>query len=137
MLAVAQPDRRIRVLVADDHPLVRRMVRTTLQQDSRIELCGEAEDGAQAVEEAKKFKPDVVILNVTMPVLNGFQAAREIKKQVPESAIIILSTHADKHFVEEARKVGVRAYVAKSKVGEALIKAIEAAIEGEDFIVLE
>jgi len=72
-----------------------------------------------------------------MPVLNGFDAAREIKRQVPQSAIVILSTHADRFFIEEAKKVGVRAYVAKSKVGEALVKAIEAAVKGEDFILLE
>jgi DNA-binding NarL/FixJ family response regulator len=72
-----------------------------------------------------------------MPVLNGFDAAREIRRQVPQSAIVILSTHADRFFIEEARKVGVRAFVAKSKVGEALVKAVEAAVKGDNFIVLE
>jgi DNA-binding NarL/FixJ family response regulator len=137
MVPVPLTERRIRVLLADDHPIVRRMVRTTLQEHSRFEVCGEAEDGAQAVEQAKQIKPDVVVLNVTMPRLNGFQAAREIKKHVPQSAIVILSTHADEHFVAEAKKIGVRAYVAKSKVGEALVKAVEAAIEGRDFVILE
>jgi chemotaxis response regulator CheB len=66
MSAATQPTPRIRVLVADDHPVVRRMVRTTLEQDPRIDLCGEATDGAQAVEEAKKVKPDVVVLNVSI-----------------------------------------------------------------------
>src|SRR4051794_6502141 len=106
----AQRQHRIRILVADDHAVVRKMVRSTLQQQKHFELCGEAENGAEAVEEAKKVKPDVVVLNVTMPVLNGFEAAREIRKHVPESAIIILSTHADKYFIEEARKIGVRVY---------------------------
>lgn len=136
-MKVAGRDRRIRILVADDHPVVRRMVRFTLQQVSRFDVCGEAHDGAAAVEEAKKIKPDVVVLNVTMPVLNGFEAAREIQKQVPQSAVVILSTHADKQFVEEARKIGVRVYVSKSKIGEALVKAVEAAVEGKDFVVLE
>ncbi len=62
---------------------------------------------------------------------------REIKKQAPETAIVILSSHADKHFVAEAKQIGVRAYVPKSKIGEGLIKALEAAIKGNDFVVLE
>ncbi len=95
------------------------------------------ENGLEAVEEAKKLKPDVVVLNVSMPVLNGFEAAREIKKTVPESAIVILSQNADKRFVEEAKKIGVRAYVAKSKAGEALVKAVEAAVLGEDFVLVD
>jgi DNA-binding NarL/FixJ family response regulator len=113
------------------------MVRTTLQQHPHFEVLGEAKDGAEAVEEAKKLKPDVVVLNVTMPVLNGFEAAQEIKRQVPQSHIVILSTHADKYFVNEAKKIGVKVYVSKSKIGEALVKAVQAAVEGEDFIVLE
>jgi DNA-binding NarL/FixJ family response regulator len=77
-----------------------------------------------------------VVLNVTMPVLNGFQAAHKIKQELPQSAIVILSSNADRHFVEEAKKIGVRAFVAKTKAGEALVKAVEAAVRGEDFVVL-
>jgi len=108
-----------------------------LQVHPNIEVCGEAMDGAQAVEEAKKVRPDVVVLNVTMPVMNGFEAAREIKAILPNSAIVILSQNADPEFVEEAKKIGVRAYVAKSRAGEALVKAVEAAVMGEDFILIE
>jgi DNA-binding NarL/FixJ family response regulator len=71
-----------------------------------------------------------------MPVLNGFEAAREIRTNVPESAIVILSSNADKTFVDEAKKLSVRAYVAKSKAGEALVKAVRAAVMGEDFVVI-
>jgi DNA-binding NarL/FixJ family response regulator len=129
-------DRRVRVLIADDHPVIRSMVRSTLQLHPNFEVCGEAEDGAQAVERAKKLKPDVVVLNVSMPVMNGFQAAAEIRRTLPESAIVILSSNADERFIAEARKIGVRAYVAKTKAGEALVKAVEAAVRGEDFIVI-
>lgn len=110
---------RIRVVVADDHPVVRGMVRSALEQHPHFEVCGEAENGAEAIEEVKRVRPDVVVLNVTMPLVNGFQAAREIKKQIPDMPIVILSSHADKHFVEEA------------------LDALEAAVKGEDFIVLE
>jgi len=128
---------KVRILIADDQPIIRKMVRNTLQVHPRFEVCGEAENGLEAIEEAKKLKPDVVILNITMPVLNGFEAAREIRTNLPQSAIVILSSDADQHFVEEAKKVGVRAYVAKTKAGEALVKAIEAAVLGEDFVLLK
>lgn len=94
-------------------------------------------DGGEAVEAAKKLKPDVVILNITMPVLNGFEAAREIKTTLPESAIVILSANADRRFVEEAKKIGVQAYVAKTKAGEALVEAVETAAKGGDFFLIE
>jgi DNA-binding NarL/FixJ family response regulator len=134
-VTIARP--RIRIFVADDHSVIRRMVRTTLEEHAHFEVCAEAENGAEAVELAKQVKPDVAILNIMMPVLNGFDAAREIRRQVPQSAIVILSTHADRLFIDEAKKIGVRAYVAKSDVGEALVKAVEAAVQGEDFVVLE
>jgi len=134
---VKQLGRRVRVLVADDHPIIRRAVRSVLQAQPHFEVCGEATDGAQAIQEAQKLTPDVIVLNVTMPVLNGFEAAREIKTILPKSAIVILSQDADRRFIEEAKKIGVQAYVAKSKAGEALVKAVEAAVTGEDFFLVE
>jgi DNA-binding NarL/FixJ family response regulator len=128
---------RIRVVVADDHSVVRALVRSALQQHPHFEVVGEAGNGAEAIEEVKRVRPDVVVLNVTMPLVNGFQAAREIKTRMPETAIVILSSHADKYFVEEAKKVGVRAYVPKSKIGQALVGALEAAVKRDDFIVFE
>ena len=130
-------DRSVRILIADDQPIIRMMVRSTLETVPHFEVCAEAVDGAQAIEQAQKLKPDVVVLNVTMPVLNGFDAAREIKAILPETAIVILSSHADQRFVEAAKKIGVRAYIAKSKAGDALVKAIEAAVKGDDFVLVE
>jgi DNA-binding NarL/FixJ family response regulator len=130
-------DRRVRILIADDHPIIRKTVRSTLERHPRFEVCGEAEDGLKAIEEAHKLKPDVVVLNVSMPVLGGFGAAREIKASLPETAIIILSSSVDQRFIEEAKKVGAQAYVAKTKAGEALVKAIEAAVKGGDFVLLK
>lgn len=134
---VKQLDRRVRVLIVDDHPIIRKIVRSTLQVHPNLEVCGEAENGAEAIVEATKLKPDVVVLDVSMPVLNGFEAAREIKAILPESAIVILSQNADARFVEEARKIGVRAYVAKTKAGEALVRAVEAAVLGENFFLAD
>lgn len=130
-------DRKVQVLIADDHSLIRKRVRSTLEQHPRFQVCGEAADGSTAIEEAKRLRPDVVVLNVTMPVLNGFEAAREIKATLPESAIVILSSNTDRQFIEEAKRIGARAYVAKSKAGDALIKAIERALQGDDFVLVE
>ena len=130
-------DRSVRILIADDQPIIRTMVRSTLEKIPHFEVCAEAVDGAEAIEEAQRLKPDVVVLNVTMPVLNGFDAAREIKATLPGTAIVILSSHADQRFVAAARKIGVQSYVAKSKVGEALVKAIEAAVKGDEFVLVE
>jgi two-component system nitrate/nitrite response regulator NarL len=130
-------DRTVRILIADDYPTIRKMVRSTLKEHPRFEVCGEAEDGAKAIEEAAKLKPDVVVLNVSMPVLNGFEAAREIKAILPETAVVILSSSVDQRFIEEAKKVGARAYVAKTELGNALVKAIETAVLGGDFVLLK
>lgn len=135
--AASQMERRVRVLVADDQPTIRRAVRFALQSQPHIEVCGEAADGAQAIQEAKKLKPDVIVLNINMPVLNGFEAAREIKTILPKSAIVILSQNADQQFIEDAKKIGVQAYVAKSKAGDALVKAIDAAVKGADFFFVK
>jgi DNA-binding NarL/FixJ family response regulator len=134
---VKEMDRRLRILIADDHPIIRKTVRSALERHPGFEVCGEAEDGLKAVEEAHKLKPDVVVLNVSMPVLDGFGAAREIKAKLPETAIVILSANVDQCFIEEAKKIGARAYVAKTKTGEALVKAIEAAVKDGDFVSLD
>jgi two-component system nitrate/nitrite response regulator NarL len=130
-------DRKVRILLADDHDGIRKVVRSVLETHPRFEVVGEAVDGKKAIEEAIKLKPDVVVLNVSMPVLNGFEAGRAITAELPQSAIVILSSNADERFIEEAKKIGAKAYVAKTKVGDALIKAIEDAIAGGDFVLVD
>jgi DNA-binding NarL/FixJ family response regulator len=93
-------------------------------------------DGAEAVEQALRLKPDVVVLNITMPILSGLEAAREIRGKLSKSAIVILSSHADKQFIEEAKRAGAQAYVAKTQIGEALIKAIVGAVDSGDFVLV-
>jgi DNA-binding NarL/FixJ family response regulator len=130
-------DRRLRILIADDHSVIRKKVRSILEDHASFEVCGEAINGALAIKEAQRLKPDVVVLNIVMPILNGFDAAREIRKELPKTAIIILSSQADKAFIEAAQKIGVRGFVAKSSAGDALVRAIEAAIKGPDFVLIE
>ncbi len=128
--------RTVRILIVDDQPMILKRVRSILAKQSDFEICGEAYDGAKAVEEAQRLKPDVVILNVSMPVMNGFAAARLIKTKLPSTAIVILSSEADKHFVAEAKKIGASAYVIKTKADDSLVKAIEAAVIDSEFISL-
>lgn len=112
-------------------------MKSTLNQEPRFQVVGEAVDGLEAVDKAEKLKPDVVVLNITMPVLDGFEAARRIRQKLPQTAIVILSSDVDKRFIAEAKKVGARAYVPKSEVAVALVKAIEAAIKNDEFFVVE
>jgi two-component system nitrate/nitrite response regulator NarL len=127
----------LRILLVDDQPMVLKGVRSILEEDPRFEICGEANDGEKAIQEAVRLLPDVVVLNVSMPIMNGFAAARVITATLPTTAIVILSLDADKHFVEEAKKIGVRAYVVKTKAATALKEAIKAAVIAEDFVVVD
>ena len=129
-------ERTLRILIADDQPMIRKRVLIVLGGHPRFDVCAEVADGGQAVEQAVRLKPDVVVLNITMPIMSGLEAAREIRIKLPECAIVILSSHADKQFIEEAKKVGARAYVSKTKIGEALIKAIEDAVHSPNFVVV-
>jgi DNA-binding NarL/FixJ family response regulator len=129
--------RSLRILIADDHPIIRKQVRRILEEQPRFTVCGEAHDGMKAIEEAHRLKPDVVVLNVSMPILNGMEAGRKIKADLPNTAIVILSSNADKHFVDEAKEIGAGAYVAKSRAGEALVKAIEAASSDGEFVLVD
>ena len=113
------------------------MVTTTLKEERHFDVIGEAENGLQAVQKAEALKPDVVVLNISMPVLDGFEAARRIRKSLPEVAIVILSSQADKHLIDAARKLGARAFVPKTETALALVKAIEAAIRNDEFFVVE
>jgi two-component system, NarL family, response regulator NreC len=101
-------------VVADGHPEIRRLVIRTLKEHSRFEVVAEAKDGVEAVEKAVELKADAVVLDVILPVLNGFDSASRIRKSLPEVAIVILSSHADSQFISEAKKIGVRAYIPKS-----------------------
>jgi len=134
---VKPAERKVRIVIADDHPVIRRTVRAILDAHPRLEVIAEAVDGRKAVEEAEKLRPDVVVLNVSMPELNGLDAAREIKLKVPESAIVILSSHADSRLIEDAKRIGARAYVAKTKAGKDLVKAVLAAVTSGDFILMD
>jgi DNA-binding NarL/FixJ family response regulator len=120
----------VRILIVDDHAVLRKAVRRLLETRSEFEVCGEAENGLQAIKMAAESKPDVVILDIVMPMMNGFEAARKIMVVSPESRIVVLSSHKDKQLLEEARNVGAVCYVPKADAARELIDAVKAAARG-------
>ena len=116
----------VRILVADDHEVVRRGVCALLEGHAGFEVCDEAVDGREAVEKAKRSLPDVVILDIGMPGLNGFDAARQIRKVSPASEVLILTMHESEQVIGEVLAAGARGYVLKSDAGRDLVTAVEA-----------
>jgi two-component system response regulator NreC len=123
----------LRILIADDHEAVRKGVCAILGSHTEVEICGEAENGKEAIEKANAMKPDLIILDITMPVLSGFEAAREIRKTLPLVPILILSMHESNQLVEEAKKIGVQGYVTKTQVGGTLLQAVNTLLRKETF----
>ncbi|MDQ3571986.1 MAG: response regulator transcription factor [Actinomycetota bacterium] len=125
---------RMRVVIADDHGIVRSGVRMLLERQADIEVIGEAEDGAAARDLVIREKPDLAILDVKMPKLTGLQATREIRAQVPEVAVLILSMYDDERYLFEALKAGASGYVLKAQADSDLMAAVRAVEKGEPFL---
>jgi len=115
----------VRILIADDHEVVRRGVRSLLKSRGDWEVCGEAVDGRDAVQKAKELKPDVIVMDIGMPHLNGLEAARVIRKEVPQSEILILSQYEATEMRPAALQAGAREYITKSDVARDLLTAVE------------
>jgi PAS domain S-box-containing protein len=124
----------IRVLLVDDHEVVRRGVRSLLAARTDFEVCGEAVDGQDGVEKAKLLKPDVVVMDVSMPNLNGFDATRSILNVLPDIGVLILSQHESPEIIKQAFRVGARGYVVKSSLADQLESAVEAVSRGNEFV---
>jgi DNA-binding NarL/FixJ family response regulator len=121
-----------RILIADDHEIMRRGVRSVLESRRDVDVC-EAENGVEAVQKTKEMKPDLVILDVSMPLLDGFSAARQIKEMSPLTPILIFSLHRTEAFLEVAQKIGVSGYISKSEHIPSLLKAVEAALHNQTY----
>ena len=115
-----------RILIADDHELVRRGIRSLLEDHSGWEICGEARDGREAVELCRQLDPDLILLDIEMPGLNGLEVARQIGSTSPRTRVIILTVHDSEEVVREAVAVGTRGFVLKSDLGRDLVTAVEA-----------
>jgi two-component system, NarL family, response regulator NreC len=125
---------RIRVLLADDHAIVREGIRMCLEGMGDIEVVGEAEDGHQAVQLVRNLAPDVAIVDVTMPRLNGIEALRQIKRDYPRTAVVILSMHDSESYVSQALLAGASGYVLKRTGPSELAAAVRAAHSGDMYL---
>ena len=123
----------VRILVADDHETVRKGICAILSSRLTLEEVGEASDGLEAIAKAKELEPDLIVLDITMPKLGGFEAAREIRKLYPRMPILFLSMHDGKHLIETAKAIPVQGYVMKNQVGRALVDAAEELLKGNTF----
>jgi DNA-binding NarL/FixJ family response regulator len=121
-----------RILVADDCEVVRRGIKHLLRQHADWEICGEAVDGQEAVEKARQLSPDLVLLDYSMPVLNGIEAARQIRETQPNTRFVLCSMYMDSQLASLARKVGITSVLSKSNVGQ-IIKGVEAGLQGKTF----
>ncbi|HKM89812.1 MAG TPA: response regulator transcription factor [Candidatus Acidoferrales bacterium] len=125
--------RKIRILLADDHTLIRRGLRLLVEQQPDLVVAAEAEDGRQAVALAASMKPDVAVLDIGMPNLNGIEAAQHITAGESGAAVVILSMHSDESYILRALKSGARGYLLKDSAESDLVRAIHAVAEGKSF----
>lgn len=126
--------RTIRILIADDHEIVRRGLRTLLEVEPGCMIVGEASNGAEAVRKAAELKPDVALLDVDMPDLNGIEATRRIRDTVPQTEVLILSVHDSEQMVRQVMACGARGYLVKSDAGSDLLAALEAVAHHKPFV---
>ncbi len=124
---------KITVLLADDHTVVRQGLRALLQAERDIEIVGEAETGRQAVQLAKELNPDVVVMDIAMPMLNGLEASRQIVKESPSARVVILSSYSDDEYVHHLTEAGAAGYVLKQAAITDLVRAIREAKKGLAF----
>ncbi len=124
----------MRILIADDHGIVRGGMKLLIDRQPDMEVVAEAEDGVEAFEQAVREKPDLCILDVSMPRMTGLQAARQIKAHLPNTQVLMLSMHDDQKYVFDALKAGAAGYVLKREVDSALLDAIRAVHRGEAFL---
>jgi DNA-binding NarL/FixJ family response regulator len=124
----------VRILVVDDNPIVRHGLRTLLGGRPEWEIVDEAEDGIEAVEKTDRLKPDVVVLDVSMPRMDGLEACRRIRKSVPKSEVLIVTQHDSPQMIREALSAGARGYIVKSDAARDLLAALEAVSQHKLFI---
>jgi two-component system, NarL family, response regulator NreC len=123
----------LRIVLADDHPFMRTGLRHVLEEHPEFRVVGEAADGREAIQIVEKETPDIAILDIGMPNLNGIEAARQISEFVPRIAIIVLSMHSDEAYVLRALKAGARAYLLKQSAEADLIAAVKAVSQGKSY----
>jgi DNA-binding NarL/FixJ family response regulator len=125
---------KIRVLLAEDHTIVRKGLRALLDDETDIEVVGEAEDGRETVRQVERVCPDVVLMDITMPLLNGVEATRQIKSQHPEVQVLGLTRHENEEYIYQLLRAGASGYVVKQAAPAELVEAIRAVFEGDTYL---
>jgi len=125
---------KTKILIADDHTIFRQGLKMLLEQEDDMEVVGEAGNGLEALDLAKKLKPEVLLLDIAMPEMDGVQVAQKLKKILPEIKVIVLTTHAEDQFIFEFLKLGVSGYVLKDSASQELIYSIRKSKDGMAFI---
>jgi DNA-binding NarL/FixJ family response regulator len=125
---------RVRILVVDDNEPFREFIYSMLGKRSDLQIIGEASDGLEAVHKAEELQPDLILLDIGLPSLNGIEAARRIFKLAPKSKIVFLSQESSPDIVRAALSLGVMGYVAKHKAGSDLLVAVETVVQGKQFV---
>lgn len=133
VLTKPHPSPELRILVADDHELMRRGVRSLLEAESGWKVVGEVSNGQELLKKAQELKPDVIVLDIGMPVLNGLEASRRLKKLLPTVKILVLSMHDSEQMARSVLEAGARGYVTKSDTSRDLVLAIEALRRNKTF----
>jgi two-component system nitrate/nitrite response regulator NarL len=125
-MSAAEPhlSERIRVLIADDHRLFAETLEALLTTDDRIDVAGQAHDGREAVERAKRLEPDVVLMDISMPVMDGFEATRRIREHDSDACVLMLTGSNSREDVDRARQAGAAGYVTKDRIAAELVDAI-------------
>ncbi len=126
--------KKTRILLADDHAVVRQGFRLILSEQPDMEIVGEAGDGNQAVEQAEKLRPDVVVMDVAMPNLNGIEATRRMSAAAPHARVLALSMHKDSVYVREILRAGAKGYLLKDSIDRDLLAAVRAVAKGEAYL---
>jgi DNA-binding NarL/FixJ family response regulator len=124
----------LRILIVDDHAVVRRGVRSLLETRSDWEVCGEATTGRDAVEQSRRLHPDVVVMDLSLPELNGLDATRQILKDAPGTEVLVLTMHQSEELIRDVLQAGARGYVLKSDADESLIRAIDSLRQHAPFL---
>jgi len=124
---------KITVLLADDHTVVRQGLRALLEAEEDMNMVGEAENGRQAVQMAKRLQPDVVVMDIAMPSLNGLEATRQVTRESPKSRVLILSSYSDDEYVQQLTDAGASGYLVKQTAAQDLVAAIRKAKKGNAF----
>lgn len=126
--------KKIRVLIADDHTLVRDGIRSLLALTADIEIVGEAADGREAIEKVRQLMPDIVLMDLAMPIMGGLEAARRVRKEFPVTKVLVLTQYDDSEYVIPVIEAGARGFVSKMSSSSELASAIQAVYRGESFL---